>query len=156
DRPGVRRRGRPGVTDTGFRPRTEDPWWNESSFVTLRDPETGLMGVLYYYFRPNQNTAMGGPVFFDASADDLSTCLHNGWDWNMPTPAGADMFDFTLENGFTCRTLATEQSFAFGYQGPGCSFDLSFHASVPPLALTADRASDGGLSTYFARGAGAV
>jgi hypothetical protein len=138
------------MTDLGFRPRTADPWWNESSFMTLRIPETGLMGVLYYYFRPNQNTAMGGPILFDASGSELSTCLHNGWDWNMPIPDGANMFDFALDNGFGSRTLKPEHSYAFTYDGPGCSFELTFTASVPPLVLTAAHRHD--LSVYFAAG----
>lgn len=137
------------MTDLGFRPRTDDPWWNESSFVTLRIPEPGLMGVLYYYFRPNQNTAMGGPVFFDASGSELSTCLHNGWDWNMPIPAGADMFDFALDNGFASRTIEPERSLAFTYENPDCSFELTFTASVPPLGLT-PRQNEPGLGVYFA------
>lgn len=46
------------LSDEGFHPRTDDPWWNESSFITFRIPERRLFGIIYFYFRPNQNTAM--------------------------------------------------------------------------------------------------
>lgn len=47
--------------DDSFHPRNADPWWNEASYISFRVPERDLMGLLYFYFRPNQNTAMGGP-----------------------------------------------------------------------------------------------
>jgi hypothetical protein len=33
--------------DDKFHPRTNDPWWNEASYITFRVPERDLMGLLY-------------------------------------------------------------------------------------------------------------
>src|SRR5688572_14640488 len=67
------------VADEHFHPRTDDPWWNEASFITFRIPERKLMGLLYYYLRPNQNTANAGPMIWDPSGEDFYTMAHNGF-----------------------------------------------------------------------------
>ena len=133
------------VTDEGFHPRTEDPWWNESSFLTFRIPERDLLAILYFYFRPNQNTAMGGPVLLDASSEDLATSRHTGWGWHLPIPPGADMFDFALANTFTCETLRPQHEYRHTYNGAGCSFDLTYTADGPPMAMSS---AGGGLSDF--------
>ena len=122
----------PDPIDEKFHPRTEDPWWNESSFITFRVPERNLMGMFYHYFRPNQNTAMGGPFIWDDTGADMSSCLFTGWDWHMPIPEGADMFDFKLENSFEVRTVEPMKEYRFGYDGLECNFDLSFTAAREP------------------------
>jgi hypothetical protein len=124
------------VADEKFHPRTDDPWWNESSFVSLRIPERELLLVLYFYFRPNQNTAMGGPWIVDPHGDDWATC--NGFDWHMPIPEGADMYDFELESGLSVRTIGPQHSYRYGYTSEGCDFDLTFIADRPPVAMRAD------------------
>jgi hypothetical protein len=126
------------LDDEHFHPRTEDPWWNESSYFSFRLPERKLMGFVYNYFRPNQNTAMGGPVVFDTSGEELSTCLHTGWDWHMPIPDGAEMFDFKLENSLAIEMLEPQVSYRLGYDAPGCSFDLTYSADHRPYYMKLD------------------
>ena len=121
--------------DEGFHPRTEDPWWNESSFTTFRVPERQLFGILYHYFRPNQDTVMAGPWFVDTTGDEMSNCRYNGFDWHLPMPAGADMFDFTCENGYAVQTLEPQRAYRHTYQAPGCEFDLTFTADRLPVAM---------------------
>jgi hypothetical protein len=133
------------IGDEGFHPRNDDPWWNESSFLTFRIPDRDLLGILYFYFRPNQNTAMGGPIILDPTSEDLATCRHAGWGWHMPIPPGADMFDFALANGFTSQTLEPQHSYRHTYTAAGCSFDLTYTADGPPLVM-ADK--KGGLSDF--------
>lgn len=126
------------VTDEGFHPRPADPWWNESSFISFRVPERELLGAIYFYFRPNQNTAMAGAWFADPSGDEMSTCLYDGWDWHLPIPEGADMFDFELENGFSVQTVETQHSYRHTYQADGCKFDLTFTADRRPCYMHSD------------------
>ncbi len=135
------------VADEGFHRRTEDPWWNESSFLTFRIPERDLLGILYFYFRPNQNTAMGGPIILDASSTDLATTPHTGWGWHLPIPDGANMFDFSLANTFTSDTIRPQLEYRHTYDGAGCSFDLTYTADGPPMAMAGE---GGGLSDFMA------
>jgi hypothetical protein len=127
------------VKDDNFHPRNNDPWWNEASYISFRVPERDLMGLLYFYFRPNQNTAMGGPLIWDPTGRSMNTIAHNGWSWHMGIPEGADMFDFKLENGFGCDTIVPQQEHRYSYESPGCEFELTFTASYPPHYLKLDR-----------------
>ena len=127
------------TTDEVFHPRTDDPWWNEASYVTFRIPERELMVLLYFYFRPNQNTVMGGPIIWDPSGLTLATAMHNGWSWHLPIPPGAEMFDFLLDNGFGCQTIVAQQEHRYFYNSVGCEFELNFTASYPPHYMKFDR-----------------
>jgi hypothetical protein len=127
------------VADDLFHPRTDDPWWNEASYITFRVPERDLIGLLYFYFRPNQNTVMGGPIIWDPTGLTLATTAHNGWAWHMPIPDGAEMFNFGLVNGFNCETIDTQKEHRYTYASPGCEFDLRFTASYPPHYMKFDR-----------------
>lgn len=126
------------VADERFHPKTEDSWWNESSFVSFRIPERRLLLVLYFYFRPNQKTAMGGPWIVDPEGDEWATCLFNGWDWHMPIPEGAEMYDFELENGLTVSTIEPQHSYRYGYRSQGCEFDVAFTSDRPPVGMLPD------------------
>lgn len=132
------------VEDERFHPGSADPWWNESSFITFRVPERDLLGILYFYFRPNQKMAMGGPIIFDRTGDGLSDCLHCGWTWHMPMPDDAEMFDFRLENGFEVQTIEPQRSYRHVYDDPECGFDLTFVAAREPYYLTS--ADDDGVA----------
>lgn len=127
------------VDDEKFHPRTDDLWWNESSYITFRVPDRDLVGVLWFYFRPNQKTATGGPMIFDASGSSLNTILHNGWGWHMPMPEGAEMFDFTLANGLSIETLNPQKAYRHTYDGQGCAFDLTFTATCDPHYMRLDK-----------------
>jgi hypothetical protein len=118
--------------DHNFHPRTDDPWWNESSFITFKLPERNMMGMIYHYFRPNERTATGGPWLWDASGADMSVILHYGWDVHMPIPEGADMFDVALPNGLTMQTIEPQKSVRYTYRSVGCEFDLTYVAAREP------------------------
>jgi hypothetical protein len=120
------------ATDDNFHPNDGDSYWNEASFVTFRIPERNLMCLLYFYFRPNQNTVMAGPIVWDDTGDEISNCLYYAWDWHMPIPEGADMHDFKLVNGFGCETLDLQKSYRFTHTGPGCDLDVTFTATSEP------------------------
>ena len=146
----------PDPIDERFHPGSDDPWWNESSFITFRVPERNLMGMHYHYFRPNQNTVMGGPFIWDDSAADMSTCLFTGWDWHQPIPEGANMFDFQLESSFEIRTIEPQREYRYRYEGLECSFDAVYTAAREPyyqrLEKTGEReVRQGMLATSFAR-----
>jgi hypothetical protein len=105
------------------------------------------LGILYFYFRPNQNTATGGPILIDTTGDELSTCLHTGWGWHMPIPNRANMFDFALANTFSVHTIEPQISYRHTYSGAGCSFDLTYTADGPPMVMAS---AEGGLSDFVA------
>jgi hypothetical protein len=120
-------------TDEKFHPRTDDPWWGESSFITFRVPERNLMGMLYHYFRPNQNTFMGGPFIWDDTGADMSTCLFTGWDWHQPIPEGAEMFDHRVDSSFAIETLEPQKRYRYTYDnGIECAYDLVYTAAREP------------------------
>jgi hypothetical protein len=118
--------------DDLFHPTDGDPYWNEACLTTFRIPERNLMCLLYFYFRPNQNLAMAGPIIWDSTGDELSNCLYYAWDWHLPIPDGTEMFDFKLANGFNCETIELQKSYRFTYDGPGCEFDVTFTATCEP------------------------
>jgi hypothetical protein len=118
--------------DDRFHTRTEDPWWNESSFLTFRVPGRNLMGMLYHYCRPNQNTFMGGPFIWDDTGADMSTCLFAGWDWHQPIPEGADMFDLTTESTYQVEMIDPLREYRYRYNGRECQYDLVFTAAREP------------------------
>jgi len=115
-----------------FHPTNGDPYWNEACFTTFRIPERNLMCLFYFYFRPNQKTAMAGPIIWDDSGDEISNCLYYAWDWHLNIPDGADMFEFKLANGFGTETLELQKSYRHTYSGPGCEIDVTFTAACAP------------------------
>ncbi|HTK66827.1 MAG TPA: hypothetical protein VL595_30920 [Pseudonocardia sp.] len=127
------------ATDEHFHPRNDDPWWNESSFITFRIPDRKLMGLIYYYFRPNQNTATAGPMIWDPTGETFYTMAHNGFTQHMPIPPDADMSDFKLDNGFTVEMLEPQQRYRFTYDSPGCTYDLIFTSSYAPHYMRFDK-----------------
>jgi hypothetical protein len=91
--------------DDRFHPRNDDPYWNESSWISFMIPEHNINGMVYFYHRPNMNHSAGGPVLWDGNGEEIYNCLY--WDWNtvQPHPPGCDMNDFSLENGLTVELV---------------------------------------------------
>ncbi|MCW3014770.1 MAG: hypothetical protein JWO02_1862 [Solirubrobacterales bacterium] len=118
--------------DDRFHPTDGDPYWNEACFTTFRIPERNLLCLFYFYFRPNQKIAMAGPIIWDENGDEISNCLYYAWDWHLPIPEGADMFDFELANGFSVKTIELQQSYQYTFEGPDCSIDVTFTSSSEP------------------------
>ena len=121
-----------GPRDDLFHTTDGDPYWNESSFISFHLPERNLLGLLYFCFRPNHNMCMGGPIIWDHTGSQLSDCLYNAWDWHMPIPEGAQMFDCSLANGVAVQTLELQKSYRQLYEGPGCKMDVTFTATMKP------------------------
>lgn len=132
----------PSLEHEKFHRRNDDPYWNESSFVSFRIPERNLMGLIWFYFRPNQNSAVGGPVFWDFEVGSISDCLHFAYDQHLPIPHDAEMFDFTLSNGLSVRTVNPQKSLRLTYSGPECRFDLVFDASHEPCYVGLEKDKD--------------
>jgi hypothetical protein len=119
-------------TDHYLHQTNGDPWWNESTFMSLRVPGRNLMVMMYHYLRPNQNTAVGGPWVWDESGCDMSTALHYAWDWHMPIPPGTELFDCQLPNGYQVETIEPQKKIRYRYTGPGCEIDFVFTAAREP------------------------
>jgi hypothetical protein len=109
-----------------------DPWWNESTFMSFRIPGRNVMVILYHYFRPNQNTAVGGPIVYDETGCDMATTLHYAFDWHMPIPEGAELFDCKLANGLTLQTSEPQKQVRYSYEGRDCEIDITFTAAREP------------------------
>ncbi len=109
-----------------------DAWWNESTFMSFRVPGRNLMVMLYHYFRPNQNTAVGGTMVWDETGIDMGTVLHYGWDWHMPIPEGAQLYDCKLPNGLALETIEPQKQTRYMYEGRDCSIDIVYTAAREP------------------------
>lgn len=124
--------------DDKLHARTDDPMWNESSFVTFIVPERLTLGVLYTQFRPNMQLAIGGAFLADPSGEDIFDCAHWGYDINMPMPADAEMFDFDLVNGLSVRTIELQREYRYTYRHPNCEIDLTWTAAMEPFYMKLD------------------
>jgi hypothetical protein len=125
--------------DDRFHVRNDDPYWNESSYVSFIAPEHNLQGMLYFYFRPNMNLAVGGPMIWDHTGQDVYDCLHYAWDQTMPIPDGADMYNFDLPNGFSARTGAPLTEYHFTYRALGVEMDLTWTSIMEPHLMKLER-----------------
>jgi hypothetical protein len=136
--------------DDMFHRRNDDPYWNESSFVSFIVPERGLQGMLYFYFRPNMGLAVAGPMLWDSSGQDQYNCLHYGWDQCMAMPAGTDMYNFALPNTFAARTGTLLKEYQFTYSALGLDMDLTWHALMEPhlMRLQSDESINPGIADY--------
>lgn len=125
--------------DDRFHQRNDDPWWNESSYLSFSIPERDTLGVLYFHFRPNLGVVVGGPLLADPTGEDIYSCLHYAYDTNtVPMPEGSDMYEFSLPNGFSCEPRELLREFRFGYEHPDCTMDLTYTAELDPYYMKLD------------------
>jgi hypothetical protein len=89
---------------------------------------------VYFYHRPNMRLSAGGVKLWDPSGATEYDCL--GYDWNrtMALPPGADMFDFTLENGLSVTMLEPFTTFTITHRG-AFAVDLTWRALMDPYAF---------------------
>jgi hypothetical protein len=127
--------------DDHFHIRNDDPCWNESSFVSLSVPQRGLLGMFYFYFRPNMNLCVGGPVLWDSTGEEIYDCVHYAFDQCMPIPPGSDMYDFELPNGFSARSGTPLKQFHFTYRALGIEMDLTWTAIMDPHLMKLEKKS---------------
>jgi hypothetical protein len=125
--------------DDKFHKRTDDLWWNESSYIAFPVMPKKLFCILYFYFRPNQKLAVGGPVLHDGAGDDIYNYLLWAWDTCMPMPGNAEMYEFEFPNGFAAKTLDLQNRYRFLYDGLGVKMDLTMSAAMVPFYTIAKR-----------------
>jgi hypothetical protein len=124
--------------DDGFRPRTDDPFWNESAWFSFMVPERSITGFVYFYHRPNIGYSVGGCGFWDPTGEETYNCRY--FDWGEPFPLAGSMYDFTLGNGLSARCTEALKSFEFSYRsqhswegrGSDLELDLAYEAFMPP------------------------
>jgi hypothetical protein len=123
-----------GPEDDRLHRGSTDPYWNESAWFGFTVPEQLITGWVYFFHRPNMNYSVGGVALWDPSGENQWDCLYYDWGNTVPLPAGADMFDFTLENGLTVACRKPLESFKLDYVADGCTVDLTFDALREPQA----------------------
>jgi hypothetical protein len=124
------------VDDDLFHPRNDDPYWNESSFITFCVPERGINGLVYFYHRPNMKLSAGGPIMWGPpGGEEIYNCLHWDWDDCQPMPEGAEMYDFSLPNGLSVETTALQKSYRMRYTREDLRMDLTWEGFLEPQEM---------------------
>jgi hypothetical protein len=136
------------TADEHFHPRNDDPHWNESAWFGMTLPDRQASIYVYFYHRPNMNLSAGGVKVWDPSGSSEYDCL--GYDWNrtQALPAGADMFDFTLENGLSVRMLQPFTAFAVRHRG-AFEVDLEWRRLMDPYAFGLNAGLEGWTSGHY-------
>lgn len=119
--------------DESLHPASDDPFWSESAYFPILVPDRNVSGWVYFFHRPNMNLTVGGVALWDPSGAETYDCLVYDWGDLLPTPAGADMFDFSLSNGLTVKCVEPLQSFTLQYENGDRRFDLRWDATEPPF-----------------------
>lgn len=128
------------VEDDFFHTKSQDPYWNESSWFGFQLPERRMTGYVYFYHRPNLGYTVGGVALWDPTGENVHDCLHYDWGDPYPMPAGAQMYDFALPNGLRVQMLEPLKSFRFQYsnaehglyENRNCELDAVWTAIMPP------------------------
>lgn len=112
--------------------RGDDPYWNESAWFSFSIPERGIHGMIYYFFRPNMNLLMGGPILWDESGAHIWDCLYYDWHHIQPIPEGAEKFDFTASNSLKVEVVEPVRHYRFHYDHGGFGLELDWTAIEAP------------------------
>jgi hypothetical protein len=134
-----------------FHERTDDPYWNESAWFSFMIPERDLHGMLYMYFRPNMKLAAAGPYIWDLSGEQIYDCLYYGFDPMMAMPDDIDMFDVSLDNSYTVRTIEPHKAFEFTYRSRRCELEMTFEAVMDPHIKTETVTDDSQLQGWWSQ-----
>jgi hypothetical protein len=105
-----------------------DPYWNESSWFSFSIPGRKLHGMIYYFFRPNMNLLVGGPIIWDPSGCHTWNCLYNDWQHIQAIPTGARKYDFTAANSLTVQMIEPAMKYGIAYDRLGCRIELEWTA----------------------------
>jgi len=121
--------------DDLLHPHSDDPYWNESTYIPILIPDDGIGGGVYFHHRPNMRLTAGGPHFWDGTGDDIYSCLH--WDWNTTQAMAPDsqMYEFVLDNSLRVQTLELQKTYRITYDRAGCELDLIWEAVLEPIGL---------------------
>lgn len=112
--------------------RSDDIYWNESAWFSFSIPERGIHGMIYYFFRPNMNLLMGGPILWDDSGSHIWDCLYYDWHHIQPIPEGAEKFDFTALNSLKVEVVEPLKHYRFHYDQAGFVLDFDWVAVEEP------------------------
>lgn len=112
--------------------RTEDPYWNESAWFSFSIPEKEIHGMVYYFFRPNMNLLMGGPILWDGSGAHTWDCLYYDWHHFQTIPDGCEKFDFKSHTSLEVRVLEPRMRYQLRYDQPDCKLDLEWAGLEEP------------------------
>ena len=125
--------------DDYFHPRSDSPYWNESSWIQFMVPERQIDGWAYFYHRPNMNLSAGGVALWDPSGEQSYDCLFYEWDEHQALPDGADMYDFSLRNGLTVECVEPLKSFRVSFKNADCQLELTWDAIMDPYEAPAPK-----------------
>jgi len=111
---------------------TGDPFWNESAWFSFSSPERGMHGMVYYFFRPNMNWLVGGPVLWDGTGMHAEECLYYDWHHMQPMPPNARKFDFTSFTSLTVEVVEPLRQYRLRYDDNGFRMNLLWSAVSDP------------------------
>lgn len=111
---------------------TDDPYWNESAWFSFSIPEKEIHGMVYYFFRPNMNLLMGGPILWDGSGAHIWDCLYYDWHHFQTIPEGAGKFNFKSHTSLDVSVAEAERKYLLRYDHAGFKLDLAWTALEPP------------------------
>lgn len=118
--------------DDLFHDPGDDPFWNESAWFSLAIPERALSGWVYFYHRPNMRYSVGGVALWDPSGRNTYDCRYHNVGDTVPLPEGAEMFDFTTDNGLRVESVEPLHSYRLEYHNLDCDLALSWDGFMDP------------------------
>jgi hypothetical protein len=142
------------VDDETFHPYSDDPYWNESAYLSFNVPERGINGFVYFYHRMTMRYTVGGIAVWDACGADIYDCLHYDFGTPFPIEASADMYRFRLPNSLRVECVKPLEKYRFEYKGGGAELELTWSAIMEPhsRALTATANTDQFGGDHFNQG----
>lgn len=126
----------------------DHPFWNESVWFSFSVPERGIHGMVYYFFRPNMNWFVGGPVVWDASGAHVEDCLYYDWHHMQTMPSAAQKFDFHSRNSLTVSVVEPRKKYRLGYDDNGFKLDLIWSALSEPHHIDTMEVSSTGVPNH--------
>lgn len=111
---------------------TDDPYWNESAWFSFSVPEREIHGMVYYFFRPNMNLLMGGPILWDGTGSHPWDCLYYDWHHFQTIPEGAEKFDFTSHTSLHVEVAEPLERYRLLYDQKDFKLDLDWTAIERP------------------------
>ena len=125
-----------------FHARRDHPHWNESAWFGVVLPERRTTIYVYLFHRPNMRRSAGGVKVWDPSASSEYDCLGYGYNRHLAPPAGADMFDLTLDNGLSVKMVEPFGHFRIRHRG-ALDLDLEWRRIAHPFAFGQNQGLDG-------------
>lgn len=121
-----------GIEDNDLHLGSDNPYWNESGWFQIPIPAWDMNGWVYFWHRPNMHLSCGGAAFYDRTGEDTYNCRYYQLDEHQAFPSGANMHDFTLDNGLTIETIEPLMAYRIGYKNEHCELDVEWRAIMEP------------------------